>query len=513
MTGKSIFLCLAIALLIAIFPGFGQGAQTKEEIVKIAVGGEMSSLDHSLAAAAIDRIVVDNWGEFLLNKAPSGEITPGLVASWKMSPDGKKMECTLRKGVKFHSGDFLSTKDVQFSYERALAKNPSVKATLRSVARLEMVDDYRFNFHFKEPDVTFIPYLGGSFAIVSKGYHERVGEETFSKQPSGTGPYKVTGYRPAEYVDLERFEDYWGKKPSVRKARIYFVAEDTTRIAKLKAGEVELIQGVPFTEVKEIEKSPNLKVVRLETNAPTRSIIFGAKNPKMPWYDKRVRLAIALAIDCKSILQNLLNNNAIHLAALPPGQLGYDPEIKPYPYDPKRAKALLTEAGYPTGFEITLNYPVGGRVSMSSEIAEAIAAYLEAVGIRVKLVGKEQEAMQADRNKALDPEVEYIAYFQAGYAGGVDPAAYIGNFMTSFGSRPVFAHPESDKLIAEARTTMDDKKRSELVKKAVKILHEEVALVPVFTNIATFAMKKNIDFNPTKKHNIDFVLVKDITIK
>jgi peptide/nickel transport system substrate-binding protein len=430
MSGKSIFLYVAIVLLIGPFPDFGHGAQAKDEVLKIAVGSEILSPDHSLYASGADIIVVENWGEWLLNRATSGEFTPGLATSWKVSPDGKKIECTLRKGVRFHSGDLLTTKDVQFSFERGRKNNSAVRADLALIERLDIIDDYHFNFHFKEPDVVFIPRRLGNIPIVSKDYHERVGEEVFVKQPSGTGPYKMVSYRPGEYVDLERFEGYWGKKPPIRRARIYFVAEDTTRVAKLKAGEVDLIQLVPFTAVKELETSSNFRLLKLETNFPTSAIAFGAKNPKMPWHDKRVRSAIAQAIDCKSIIHNILQDQAIHLPGLAPGEVGYDPELKAYPYDPKKAKALLVEAGYPNGFNMNLTFPVGGKVSMNNEIAQAIASYLEAVGIRTNLIGMEQAAMLADRKKAMDPNADYVAFYTANLAGVSDPTSSIASFFT-----------------------------------------------------------------------------------
>ena len=512
MKRNKMFVAVALVLFLGLLPDFVQGAQVKDEVLKIAVTTEPSSLDHSLYASSADTMVVSNWGEQLLGKATSGEIIPGLVTSWKMAPDGKKMECTLRKGVKFHSGDLLTAKDVLFSFERGRAKNVQMKSNTNSVERLEIIDDDHFNIYFKAPDVVFIPRQC-SIPIVSRSYHERVGEETFMRQPSGTGPYKVVAYKPGEYIDIERFEEYWGKKPPVKKARIYFVSEDTTRVAKLKAGEVDVIRSVPFTEVRVLEKSPNFKVIKLETNAPTPGVTFGSKNPKMPWYDKRVRLAMALAIDCQSIIHNLLQDQAIHLAALAPDELGYDPEVKPYPYDPKRAKQLLAEAGFPNGLEVKMTYAMGARVAMAQEVVEAIASYWEAVVIRTKVVGEEQATMVVNRKKTLDPKAEYLAYWTAGFAGGIDPTHTLTRWMTTGGGAPLWSSPEVDKIVAEARATIDDKKRAELIKRAVRIIHEDVASIPVFTNVSYFGMKKNVDFTPTKKESTDLVLVKDMTVR
>jgi peptide/nickel transport system substrate-binding protein len=509
MTRNRMWFALLMVLLIGSVP-VCEGAQAKDEVLRIVAAQEPSTLDVSLFTSGNDRIVDENWGDFLLRKDTDGKIIPGL-ASWKVSADGKRIDFTLRKGVKFHSGDSFTAKDVLFAWERGKQKTPGIRSGLLSVERFEIVNDYQVTVYFKEPDILFIPNLAHC-PVISKSYYERVGEETFSKQPSGTGPYKMVNYRPGEYVDIERFEEYWDKKPPVKNARIYFVGEDTTRLAKLKAGEVDLIQGVPYTDVKSLEKSPNFKIVNLATVHPTRSVMFGTNNPKMPWSDKRVRLAMALAIDCNSIIKDVLFGIPIRLAGLAPYELGYDPELKPYAYDPKKAKALLAEAGYPNGFDLKFYWQTGGRSPMTQEIVEAIGSYWQAVGIRAKLIGEDTTSSIARRNNSLKPDAEYVAFYTAGVAGGVDPTQPL-NFYFSADSRPVFTTPEITKTIREAITTIDDKKRGELIKEAVKLIHEEVGLIPVHNTISIYAMKKNIDFTPTKGVNFDYLYVKDMAIK
>ena len=316
-----------------------------------------------------------------------------------------------------------------------------------------------------------------------------------------------------EYVDIERYEEYWGKKPPVKSARIHFVGEDTTRISKLKAGEVDFVTGVPYTDVREIEKSSNFKVEKFASGHPTRSILFGANNPKVAWHDKRVRLAMALAIDCDSIIKNILHGVPTHWAALGPTELGYDPDLKPYAYDPKKAKALMAEAGFPNGFAVNLYFGVGGRVPMQQEIVEAIASYWEAVGIRTKLVGEETAASIARRNNALKPDAEYVAFYTASFAGGVDPCQPLNGYFSAEGGRPVYTTPEITNLIREAITMMDDRKRAEQIKKIVRTVYDQVGIIPIMNNVSVYGMKKNVDFMPTRGVNFDYLLVKDITVK
>lgn len=512
MSERKIFISLIIILIIGLLlPVHVKSAPEKKLIV--AVGQEPSSMDPSLMVIGGDYTVVENWGEYLIHKAPNGDLQPGLATSWKVSPDGKEMEFTLRKGVKFHSGDFLTSKDVQFSFERGRAKNPVVRILISMVERFEIIDDYQFKLHFKKPDGSFLPLRAAIVGIVSKSYYDRVGEDKFVKQGVGTGPYKLVHHASGEYVDLERFEDYWGEKPSVKEARFLFIPEDTTRLAKLKAGEVDITNNCPYPSVKDVERDPGLKVTRLATNHPTISILFSTRNPKTPWHDKRVRLAMAYAIDCDAIIKNVLYGIPNHWAFLAPYELGYDPELKPYPYNPKKARELLAEAGYPNGFEFKFYWPITGRFPMSRETAEVIASYFEAVGIKTRLVGEEWLAALSRLRASKGPEVEYVNLWAGGRAGSPDASYFMDLFYSADGGFSVYYNPEADKVILEARGTWDDTKRGDLIKKAVRMIHEDVATIPIFNVVNVYAMKKNIDFKPTQKWLMDLLLAKDVTMR
>lgn len=497
-------------LMVMLFLVQYASAEPARKLI-VAVAQEPTSMDQSLSSAGPDAIVIENWGEYLVYRAQNGELKPGIASAWKVSPDGRVIEFTLRKGIKFHSGDPLTMKDIEFSYDRA-AKNPLAKTRLRLMEKLEVVDDLHFRIHLKTPDVGFIPNRGGA-AIVSKGYYDRVGEDKFVRNPVGTGPYKFVSYAPGEYVDIERFEDYWGENPSVKEARFYFVPEETTRIARLKAGEVDLINQCPYTSLKEIERTPGLKIVRLSTKHPTVSLIFQNRNPNTPWYDRRVRLAMAYAIDRDAILKNVLQSIPDRWAFLSPQELGFDPTLKEYPYDPKGARDLLRQAGYPKGFDLKLYWRMTASHPMARETAEAVASYLEAVGIRTRLIGEENMPALARLRAAKSPEAEYVAVFAHGRAGGPDPSIYLDYFFSKDGSFSVYSNDIVEKLIAEAKATVNDAKRSELIKKAVTTIHEDVAGVPIFSTVSLYAMRNNIDFSPTQKYAIDLFLIKDVTIK
>ena len=511
MKGRKCIIFLGvIAVVCVLLAPFSTSAAEKRLV--IAIPQEPTTLDPSLIVTGPDFVVVENWGEYLLSTTQNGDLKPRLATSWKVSPDGKKIDFTMRKGVKFHSGDVLTARDVEFSFDRGRTKNPTTRSLLILMERLEVVDDYHFTIHFKTPDVGFIPTQAGRVAIVSKRYYERVGEDKFVRQPVGTGPYKVVHSASGEYFDLERFEEYWGEKPSVKQARFYFVPEDTTRIAKIQTGEVDLIVGCPYPSVRDMEKRPGLKVVRVESNHPSPSVIFATRNPKVPWHDQRVRLAMAHAIDWSAIVKNLLHGIPNHWALIAPYELGYDPSLKPYAYDPKKAKELLTEAGFSKGFDFKLYYPITGRIPMVREIAEAVASYLEAVGIRPKLVAEEFAALLARRRASKGPDAEFVYIFSLPVAGGPTSTYFLSQSFTGEGGTSVYFNPKYESTITEARATMDETKRAELVKRAVKILYEDVALIPIFNMVTVYVMRENIDFKPTRYYT-DPIHVKDITVK
>lgn len=502
------------ALTFCFFQGsshISAAGETSARKVVIAVGQEPGTTDQILAAVGGDYYAVENYGEFLISWAQNGDLVPGLATSWKVSSDGKQIEFMLRKGVKFHSGDLFTAKDVEFSYARAVEKNPTRRARLRALERIEIVDDYRVRMHFKTPDVTFLPERG-ICPIASKSYYDKVGEDVFVRKPVGTGPYKFASYLPGQYIDLELFDGYWGKKPSLKEARFLFVPEDTTRAAKLKVGEVDMITGLPYSMIKDVEKDPGLKLMKVAKNHPTPSVVFSNRNPKTPWHDRRVRLAMAYAIDRQTMLKTVLMGIPNFWPFLAPGELGYDPNLKHYPYDPKKAKELLAEAGYPKGFDLKFYWAITGRWPMARETAEAIASYFHAVGIRTKLVGQEWVTHLAMVRASKGADAEFVGIW-GGSAGSSDPTFAFETFFYSEGGMSVYYNPEFDKVFLEAKSTMDDTRRGELIKKAVKMLHEDVASIPLYNTVAIYAMKKNIDFVPPFKTNFEILFLKDITVK
>ena len=452
--------------------------------------------------------ISNNIFERLVDLSTDGKFVPG-IASWEVLEGGKEFLFTLRKGVKFHSGDPLTAKDVEFTHNRAWKKSATYKRYLRKFDRLEVIDDYHVKFIFKSPDVLFIPIRIAS--VVSKSYFDRVGEEQFVKNPVGTGPYKLVAWKPGEFIEIERYEEYWGKKPTVKTARFVFAKEDTTRVAMLKAGEADIIMSTPYPLVKEIEAG-GFKTIKLPTHPPC-SVQFHNGNPDVPWYDRRVRMAVALAIDKDAIVKDLFHGIPHGFPRLAPWELGYDSDLKQYPYDPEKAKSLLGEAGYKKGFDMPLYY-FAGRSYGQKETAEAVALYLNAVGIRCKIQGIEAaQLLSKIRNWHGDPKAEMVGVVTVPMAFLPDPTEALMSAYLSTGWGSMYFNKDIDPIINEAQATMDSAKRGELIKQAIRILHEDVATVQIWANTSVYSMKSNIDFTPTLKNREPLMLVKDVKIQ
>lgn len=448
-----------------------------------------------------------NIMEHLLDTTPEGELIPGLASEWKITPDKKEIEFKLRKDVKFHSGDTLTTEDVLFSFNRIKEKTRA--ENFRWVKELVMIDDYSFKVVFTQPDVLFLKYRG--FFIGSKKYYDRVGDDTFIKKVVGTGPYKMMDWVAGSHLNLERYEEYWGKKPEAQKVRFRFVKEDTTRVAMLQAGEADLITSTPYTMVNELEKAA-YKTVRLPAH-PTTQVQFHTLNPNVPWYDKRVRLAIAHAIDGDAIVKSLFYGIPARVW-LSSWEIGYDPKLKQYEYNPEKSKKLLAEAGFANGFEMPL-YFWSGRTTGQKETTEAVALYLNAIGIKCNIIGWEPVKMiEALFNKWHgNKEAIYTGVATPPIAHQVDPVAGLRTAYWSESRGSQIANADLDAVYLQAIQEFDDTKRAELIKKALNIIREEVLTIPIWANVSVYAMKKDVDFTPSYRVMNAEVKARDIKIQ
>jgi len=347
---------------------------------------QMKGGDPHTARGSASYCIVPSFNAGLVKEIPGKrDKQPALAKSWELSPDFKILRITLVKGAKFHNGAPVKAEDVKFSYERAMKpelKYIFAKRLRKLINKIEILDDYNIVFHLKEPYPLFLDQFGHKLAIIPKAYAEKVGDDEFAKRPIGAGPFKWVDGQQDTFIRLEAWEGYFGKVPYVKTLELKFKVDNTTAFAMLKAGEADIV-FVTEPHIEEVEKDPDLRLMWSKHTFLFSMIVTDLANPEnpSPWHDVRVREALAYAINSDAICKKVLKGTCEPYGdIIAPYQIGYDPSVKPYPYDPKRAKKLLAEAGYPDGFETTMTaYPVFQLMS------QAVQENLRKVGIESKL--------------------------------------------------------------------------------------------------------------------------------
>jgi peptide/nickel transport system substrate-binding protein len=308
---------------------------------------------------------------------------------------------------------------------------------------------------------------------VPKAYVEKVGEDGFKKAPVGAGPYKFVSFAPGVELVLEAHERFWRKTPSVKRLVMRVITEEATRLAMLKRGEVDIAYSLRGELADEVKRTPTLKLAATLIPA-TFWIDFTTEqwNPKSPWHDRRVRLAASLAIDRQAISQAETLGFSKPSSSIIPSTYDFYWPAPAIPYDPTQAKRLLAEAGFPQGFD------AGDLAcdSSYSNVAEAVANYLKAVGIRTKLKPVERVAFLSQwREKKLQGGL-----MQAGAGAFGNAATRIDNYMTSRGTYVYGTHPEIDALFAKQAQELDRTKREAQLHEIQRIAYDRVMFAPIW---------------------------------
>ena len=410
----------------------------------------------------------------LVKPMPAGLNTPSLAESFTQSKDGLTYEFVIRKGVKFHNGDPVTATDVKFSFERY--KGSGAKLLKERVREVQIVDPGRVRFQLKEPWPDFMTFYGttatGAGWIVPKAYVERVGDDGFKKAPIGAGPYKFVSFNPGVELVMEAFEGYWRKTPNLKRLVYRSLPEETTRAAALKKGEVDVAYLLTGPVAEDIQRSPGFKLVAPRESQGTFWLDLPDQwDPKSPWHDKRVRQAASFAIDRNALNKAETLGFSKPTGSLIPRALEFSRFFEPDPYDPARAKKLLAEAGFPNGFDAGEFTPWPPYFSMG----EALAGYLQQVGIKTRINTMERAAMTtAWREKKLKNIIVGIT------GAGGNAATRLEAYVSKNGVYTSGTLPEVEDLFQRQARETDVKKREGLIHQIQGILHERVMYVPIY---------------------------------
>jgi peptide/nickel transport system substrate-binding protein len=465
------------------------------------------------------------YDHLLRFKDESTAVEPGLVESWEISDDGLVYTLHLRKGVKFHDGTDFNAEAVKFNIERQIDPNhpyhdtgefPYAEFTWGMVDKIEVADEYTVNMTLKEIFAPFLNHLAmHPAAMVSPAAIEKHGRD-ISIQPVGTGPFKFASWTPGVEVVLEKNPDYWGDPPKIDRVIYRPIIEDQSRLTELEAGGVNFIVNIPPDELARLKEDDRFTVVE-QAGMHTWWVAFN--HTRAPFDDTRVRQAMNYAVNKQAIVDNILKGTGIlAINPLPPVVWSYTDDVQRYDYNPEKAKELLAEAGYPDGFSCVFWIPESGSgMQQPVPMGTAMQADLKAVGIDCKI---ETFEWGTYLDKVIvppeDAEFDLMEMSWIGDNGDPDNHLYIllsGEQWPPHGyNMGFYKNDEVDALLREARTTLDQAKRTELYVKAQKLIAEDPPwmMIDHETQIVVMDKKiKNFKLHPTGPFRFENVWIEE----
>ncbi|WP_164668144.1 ABC transporter substrate-binding protein [Virgibacillus doumboii] len=456
-------------------------------------------------------------------KQDSTEVRPALATEWSTSDDGKVWTFKLRDDVKFHDGTDFTAEDVVFNFERWAtsgefiyygymfgATEDDLGGIIESV---EATGDYEVKFTLSEPNAPFLQTLAmPPFGIASPEAVEKHGENYF-KNPVGTGPFVFEEWVPDDQITVTKNEDYFGEVAKVDKVIFRTIPDNGARFLELQAGSIDLMTGLNPQDIQIAEDDKNLQIIR----RPSMNVSYMAMNTSKegPMSEKLVRQAINLAIDKEELLKLYEGIGKPAKNPIPPSLWGYNDEIEDYGYDVEEAKALLAEAGYADGFDVTLHTMANPRPYMPQPkvTAQAIKNMLKDVNINVEIVVSDWDThLTATENGEHD--MAFLGW--TGDNGDPDNFLYVlldkdNAKVGSAGNIAFYKNDEVHDLLKQAQTEMDQEVRTELYMQAQEIIHEDAPWFPIaHTTPPLAASKKVVDYlpHPTGSEPFNFLDIK-----
>ncbi len=505
---------LAGAATLAFTVGAQAQELAEENTLTVGLASEATSIDphfHNLTPnSQIGKQIFDN----LINQGARQQLLPGLATEWGPTDDPTVWEFKLREGVTFHDGSPFNADDVVCTFERVpnVPNSPSSFELYTKGKTVEKVDDYTIHIKTAEPypllanDVSTISIISDEVGCGATTEQFNSGEAAF-----GTGPWKFVEYVPGDRIVLEANTDYWGDAPAFDRAVLKPIKSGPARVAALLAGDVDMINDVPTTDLARLEGDESITIA----GGPSNRVIylhmdqFREDSPYVsakdgsditnPLLDQRVRLAISMAINREAIRDRVMEGQSVPAGQLlPEGFFGVSPNLSAIDYDPEGAKALLAEAGYPDGFKMTLHGP-NDRYINDAKNLEAIAQMLNRIGIEASVETLPRSVFFSRASTGGEGDTPEFSLILAGWgAGSGEASSPLRSLIRTGGAsnRGRHSNAEIDAVIDEALMTVDDAARQDLLAKATEMAIEDVAIIPVHYQVNSWAMKAGLGYEP-----------------
>ena len=504
---------LALGLSLAI------AAPATAADLTIGLGTDVTALDPHYHNVTPNNNVAAHVFGYLVERNEKSQPQPGLATEWKVI-DPLTWEFKLRKGVKFHDGSDFTAADVVASIERVptVPNSPSpFTAFTKQIKEVIVVDPLTIRFKTAAP-YPLMPSDMTQVAIISKSAAKATTDDFNSgKAAIGTGPYKLVRYAKGDRIELERFDGYWGGKTPWVKVTMRLLPQDASRVAALLSGDVQVIENVPTSDAAQLKRDKRLGMYRTVADrliyihmdsdrdvSPFVTDKAGKPLAKNPLKDPLVRKAMSKAINRPAIVEKVMEGEAV-----PSGQLvadflfGATKNLKVEAYDPAGAKKLLTEAGYPDGFALTIHAP-NNRYVNDAKIAQAVAQMLTRVGIETKVV-----AMPSATFFTQASDLKF-SFMLLGWSTGTGEASsslkailMTYNRDRGFGTanRGRYSNGKVDALTEDALAIVDDAKREAMLQRATELAINDTGIIPLHFQVNLWATRDGISYAPRTDEN------------
>jgi peptide/nickel transport system substrate-binding protein len=481
----------------------------------IASSAPVTSIDPHYHTLAPNESFAAHVYERLATADSEGHTIPALAIGWKLRDD-RTWEIDLRE-AKFHDGTPFTAEDVAYTLSRVpRVKNSPASYGLytKAVTGTEIVDPHTILLRTEGPYPLLINDLRNVFIIPhTLGADPATEDFNSGKDAIGTGPYRFVSYNPGDRIELERNDEYWGEKPHWKHVTYRIVSNDGARTAAILAGDVGIIEFVPPQDLPSLREDARVNLAEVVSN---RSIFLwldhshdgptpfvsgpnGETLAKNPLKDRRVRLALSLAINRQAIVERIMEGAATPTGQyLRPGSFSYVPDLPPHPFQPDKSKALLAEAGFPNGLQVTIHGP-NDRYVNDAKIIQAVAQMWQRIGVQTKV-----EAMPWNNFVARAGKQEFSIFllgWGSGGGEGLNPLrAQIATWNPSRGlgtaNRGRYSNPDIDALIEKAMGTMDDGAREKTIQTAMKMAMDDVPVIQLHLQKNIWATRKGLVYQP-----------------
>ena len=487
----------------------------RAQTLSMGVSAPPASLDPHYYTLTPNIMLSAHMFETLVQRDEASKLRPGLAASWRLVDDST-WELVLRDGVRFHDGAALTAEDVAYTLRRVpTVQSPSSFAVYsRAITGVEVVDAHTVRLKTAGP-YPLLPNDLSQLFILPHGLGPDVPSAAFNAGQAtiGTGPYRLASYIPGDRVEMVRNDAYWGAKPAWARVNYRVITNGSARVAALLSGDVDLIDNVPTSDLAGLRKDARVSVAQADSfrliflgldvfrtgATPDVAGPNGEALDRNPLTDRRVRQALSMAINRAGIVDRVMEGAASAAGQfMPAGTYGYIPDLPPPRFDPAAAKALLAEAGYPNGLSITLHGP-NDRYVNDAQILQVVAGQWTRIGVKTQVDAAPLATLIARLNRS-----EASAYLLGWSNSGGEPSLSLravlgtrdpdkGTGLANYGR---YSNPAMDRITAEALRTLDDGKREAMLRDAMRLAMEDVAVIPLHTQKSIWATRRTLSYAP-----------------